>query len=41
MCFSAIGQENKTQDKNFHIFQCFGQSNMEGNAGSPMPTEKV
>ena len=32
MCFSAIGQENKTQDKNFHIFLCFGQSNMEGNA---------
>ena len=25
------------QDKNFHIFLCFGQSNMEGNARIEVP----
>ncbi len=28
----AIASEGFTQDKNFHIYLCFGQSNMQGSA---------
>ena len=31
LAFAAISAAS-AQDKNFHIFLCFGQSNMEGNA---------
>lgn len=29
----VVGQTCYSQDSNFHIYLCFGQSNMEGNAG--------
>lgn len=31
-CLILLGQSAHSQDKNFYIFLCFGQSNMEGNA---------
>lgn len=31
-CFILLGRPALSQDKNFYIFLCFGQSNMEGNA---------
>ncbi len=32
IAFTLIGLKGFSQDKNFYIFLCFGQSNMEGNA---------
>jgi hypothetical protein len=32
ICFVLISFQTFSQDKNFYIFLCFGQSNMEGNA---------